>query len=211
MGSEYPSLEVRDCVNHCLHHPSACEPSRFSRVWFFATLCSVACLAPLSMGFSRQEYWSGLPCSPPGDLPNPWIKPASLTSPALAGGFFTTSTTWEAQLPNTHSKTHSQIHTLDFAPSPRYILYSARKPLRQAGPRCHSSYLVPPHCQGEEGLENALNSCGQMWMVKRHWYSLRSCRLLCQPHLALSNQQVFLNSSSTRSSMTCGTTSPGAG
>ena len=50
------------------------------------------------MEFSRQEYWSGLPFPPPGDLPNPgiWKKPASLTSPALAGGFFTTSATWEA-------------------------------------------------------------------------------------------------------------------
>ena len=41
-----------------------------------------------SMGFSRQEYWNGLPCPPPGDLPNPGIKPVSLTSPTLAGGFF---------------------------------------------------------------------------------------------------------------------------
>ena len=45
------------------------------------------------MGFSRQEYWSGLPCPPPEDLPNPGIKPTSLSSPALAGGFFTNSTT----------------------------------------------------------------------------------------------------------------------
>ena len=42
------------------------------------------------MGIFRQEYWSGLPCPPPGDLPDPGIKPASLASPALAGGFFTT-------------------------------------------------------------------------------------------------------------------------
>ena len=48
--------------------------------------------------FSRQEYWSGLPCPPPGDRPNPGIKPTSLMSPALAGEFFTTSTTWEAHL-----------------------------------------------------------------------------------------------------------------
>ena len=46
--------------------------------------------APLSTGFSRQEYWSGLPCPPPGDLPDPGIEPTSLTSSALAGGFFTT-------------------------------------------------------------------------------------------------------------------------
>ena len=48
------------------------------------------------MGFSRQEYWNGLPFSSPGDLPNPGIKPMSLMSPALAGRFFTSSTTWEA-------------------------------------------------------------------------------------------------------------------
>ena len=43
--------------------------------------------APLSMGLSRQEYWSGLPCPPPGDLPKPGTEPMSLTSPALAGRF----------------------------------------------------------------------------------------------------------------------------
>ena len=48
------------------------------------------------MGCSRQESWSGLPCPLPGDLPNPGIEPTSLISPALAGGFFTTSATWEA-------------------------------------------------------------------------------------------------------------------
>ena len=59
----------------------------------FATPQPVACQAPLSMGFSRQEYWSGLPCPPPGDRPDPGIKPTSLLSPALAGRFFTTSAT----------------------------------------------------------------------------------------------------------------------
>ena len=48
------------------------------------------------MRFSRQEYWSGLPCPPPGDLPDPGIKPKSLMPPGLAGGFLTTSATWEA-------------------------------------------------------------------------------------------------------------------
>ena len=52
--------------------------------------------APLSMGFSRQESWSGLPCPPPGDLPNPGIEPAFLPSPALGGGVFSTRITWEA-------------------------------------------------------------------------------------------------------------------
>ena len=53
----------------------------------------------MSMGFSRQEYWSGLPCHPLGDLPDPGTEPLMfLISLALAGGFFTTSTTWEAQI-----------------------------------------------------------------------------------------------------------------
>ena len=57
-----------------------------------ATPWTVACQAPLSVGFSRQEYWSGLSCPPPGDLPDPGIKPTSLTSHALAGRFFTKNT-----------------------------------------------------------------------------------------------------------------------
>ena len=68
--------------------------SRFSCVRLFVTLWIIACQAPLSMGFSREKYWSGLPCPPPGDLPDPGTEPVSLMSPALAGGFFTTSTTW---------------------------------------------------------------------------------------------------------------------
>ena len=89
----------------------------FSRVQLCMTPWTIAHQAPLSMGFPRQEcwsrlpcprqeywsrlpcprqeYWSGLPCPPSGDLPNPEIKPASLMSPALAGGFFTTNATWE--------------------------------------------------------------------------------------------------------------------
>ena len=58
------------------------------------TLCDpvdCSCQAPLSMGFSRQEHWRGLPCLPPGDVPHPGIEPRSLSSPALASGFFTTS------------------------------------------------------------------------------------------------------------------------
>ena len=72
--------------------------SHFSHVGLFATPRTVAYQAPLSMGVSRQEYWSGLPCPPPGDLPNPGIKPESLISLALAGGFFTTKATWETLL-----------------------------------------------------------------------------------------------------------------
>ena len=64
--------------------------SCFSPVRLFGTPWTVAHQTPLSLGFSRQEYWSGLLCPPPGDLPDPGIKPTSLMSPALAGGFFTT-------------------------------------------------------------------------------------------------------------------------
>ena len=70
--------------------------SRFSHVQLFVTPWTAAHQAPLSMRFSRQEYWNGLPCPPPGDLPDPGMEPTSLRSPALAGGFFTTGTTWEA-------------------------------------------------------------------------------------------------------------------
>ena len=67
--------------------------SHFSRVRLYETLWTVACQAPLPMELSRQEYWSGLPCPTPGDLPDPGIKLASLRSLALADGFFTTSAT----------------------------------------------------------------------------------------------------------------------
>ena len=69
-----------------------CTLSHFSHVWLFATLWTVAHQAPLSKGFSRQEYWNGLPFPPLGDFPNPGTELVSLTSPALAGRFFTTST-----------------------------------------------------------------------------------------------------------------------
>ena len=72
--------------------------SLFSHVQLFATLWTVAHQAPLSMGFSREESWSGLPFPSPGNLLHLGIEPASLLSSALAGMFFTTSTTWEAQI-----------------------------------------------------------------------------------------------------------------
>ena len=68
----------------------ACMLSRFSCIQLFATLWTVAHQAPLSMGFPRQEYWSGLPFPSPGDLPNSRTEPASFMSAALAGRFFTT-------------------------------------------------------------------------------------------------------------------------
>ena len=63
--------------------------SGFSSVRLCVIPMTVTHQAPLSMGFSRQQYWSGLPCPPPGDLPDPGVEPASLISPALASGIFT--------------------------------------------------------------------------------------------------------------------------
>ena len=70
--------------------------SCFIHVQLFATLQTVVHWVLLFMVFSRQAYCSGLPCPPLGDLPDPGFKPKSLMSPALADGFITTSTTWEA-------------------------------------------------------------------------------------------------------------------
>ena len=76
--------------NNCSAYACGCAKS----LLLCLTLCNpMNCSPPGSSvhGFSRQEYWSGLPCPPPGDLPDPGIKPAFLLSPALAGRFFTTS------------------------------------------------------------------------------------------------------------------------
>ena len=72
-----PIMSYRTCVLNC--------------VQLFTTLWTVGCQAPLSVGFFRQEYWSGLPFPSPGDLPDPGIELMSLVSPALPGGFFTTA------------------------------------------------------------------------------------------------------------------------
>ena len=73
----FQSCGPQTCFLAC--HKSSC-------ILLFATLWTVAHQTPLTMGLSQQEYWSGLPFPPPGDLPDPGIEPAS---PALAGGFFT--------------------------------------------------------------------------------------------------------------------------
>ena len=73
-----------------------CVKSLQSCLTFCNLMNYIAHQAPLSMGFPRQEYWSGLPSPPPGDLPNPGIEPTSLMSPALVDGFFTTRATREA-------------------------------------------------------------------------------------------------------------------
>ena len=86
---------MRSTGGHFLQHLCVCVPNCFSRVRLSATPWTVARQAPLSMGFSRKEFWSGLPCPPLGALPDPGLELGSLISPALAGGFFTTNNTWE--------------------------------------------------------------------------------------------------------------------
>ena len=92
-ASSEPSASPQHQLCSCCSVAQSCPP--------FVTPWTIDRQAPLSMGLSRQEYWSGLLCPPPGDLPDPGIKPRSLTSPALAGGFFTTRATWEASSPIT--------------------------------------------------------------------------------------------------------------
>ena len=85
----------------------------------FATPWTIACQVPLSMGFSRQEYWSGLPCPPPEELPDPGIKPVSYVS-CIARGVFTNSATWEAlryTYTHTHIYMYTHTHTYSFSDS----------------------------------------------------------------------------------------------
>ena len=92
--------------------------SCFSRVRVSLALGTVARQAPLSMGFSRQ-YWSGWPCPPPGNLPDPGVESMFHTSCASAGRFFTTSTTWKAHsLENHHFLTYLLI---DIYPSSLFL------------------------------------------------------------------------------------------
>ena len=80
--STYYVLRKASCVCVCAE--------LLSRVWLFATPWTVAHQSPLSRGFSKQDYWSGLPCPSPGDLPDSKIEPMSLKSPALASEFLAT-------------------------------------------------------------------------------------------------------------------------
>ena len=98
MGS--PFHEFTHTLHVCMHAES------LSHVRLFAAPWAVACQAPLPIEFSRQEYLNGSPFHPPGDLPDPGIKAASLASPALAGRFFITSAT---KIPRSYS-----LHFLKF-------------------------------------------------------------------------------------------------
>ena len=88
METDFSSLQTRSNLNLTINI-NVCVPSHFSHDRLFVTSWTVAHQVPLSMGLSRQGYWSGLPCPSPRDLSNPGIEPALVT------GFFTPSTTWE--------------------------------------------------------------------------------------------------------------------
>ena len=116
-----PVLVLRMCVLSCS--------------WFFANPWAVAHQTPLSIAFPRQEYWSGVLFPTPGDLPDPRIKLKFLESPALAGEFFTTSATWEAQAHSWHTlNLHSQI--LNRLPLPVLCLTAAISVQSGYGPWC---------------------------------------------------------------------------
>ena len=111
-----------------LHHlsfwgsKSLCEAlvvvQALSRVWLFVTPWTVACQAPLSMVFARQEYWSGLPFPTPGDLPDPGVE---LESPALAGWFFTAE---PPRKPSMRWHTPTDTHSRERAPAPIQVWLS---------------------------------------------------------------------------------------
>ena len=94
------------CAPPATHMRACCMLSHFSCVWLFLTLWTEDCQAPLSMGFSGQESWSGLAFPPPGHLPDPEFKPVSVESSALADGFFTSGATWEAQIARPKADRH---------------------------------------------------------------------------------------------------------
>ena len=120
-----------------------------------ATPGTVACQAPLSLEFSRPEYWSGLLCPPPGALPDLGIEPVSLMSPALAGGFFTTSATWEAPF-------HLGIHNREFLNRVRWHLGFALKNSRKNKGNIFGEMNETRLVKGRWLLKNGL-------FIKVHW------------------------------------------
>ena len=111
------------------------------------------------MGFSRQGYWSGLPCPSPGALPNPGIKPTSLMSPALAGRFFTTSATWDT-LSGWKCRSPAE------EPSQGYWSGLTRRNMRQQseGPSAWGC----PQGTGSQGAPSPMRKGGE-WESDRKW------------------------------------------
>ena len=143
----------------------ACILNRFSHVGFFATQWTIAPWAPLSMEFSRQVYWNGLPCPPPGNLPNPGIEPACHVSSALASGFFTTNEhnlTFKSHFVRLREQTNGCLHKF--------------KMDNQKGPTVQHMELCSTLCGSLDGRQ-----FGREWM---HVYILMSSFTV---HLKLSH------------------------
>ena len=114
-----------------------------------ATLWMAAHQAPPSMGLSRQECWSGLPCPPPGERPVPGIKLRSLTSPAIAGGFFSIWATWAAPFGEFHLKIHRDPPSCSFPglfsnDSAICPLLPSAGPIARVTPLCWWNALLSP-------------------------------------------------------------------
>ena len=145
--------------------------SHFSPVQLFATLWTLACQAPLSMEFSRQEYWSGLPFPPPGDLPDPGIQPTFLLMfPALAGKFFTTHATYEA-FPQASGAPHHKFPQLAMGTP---ICYALHPP-------------IPPPCSLCRFPVVARGSFGKRLMSKQRKLA-QNCKLGRNSKLELQHQ-----------------------
>ena len=136
------------------------------------TLWTVACQAPLSMGFSWQDYWSGLPFPSSGDLPHPGIKLSSLPSLALASGFFTTHDTLAIALPPSACKYHKN----------RSVYYISRSQFFKSAPVPN----VPPACSAAQTGGGVFPPLGE-WVLFHH-FSLKHLCLDCTPHHASSTR-----------------------
>ena len=112
----------------------------FSCIQPFATLWTIAHQPPLSMGFFRQEYWSGLPFPSSEDLPNPGIEAASLLSPALSGRFFTTSATWKALVTKVKVKLLSYVWLFT---TPWTVAHQAPQSMEFSRQECWSGLPFP--------------------------------------------------------------------
>ena len=120
--------------------------------WLFATPWTVAHQPPLSMEFSRQEYWCGLPFPPPGDLPNPGTEPTSLASPAVEGGFFTTAplgkplVSWPGLEPGTLAVIAPSPNHWTTREFPQYYMFHYRYYAVQRISRIYSSCVTETFC-----------------------------------------------------------------
>ena len=131
-----------------------CVLSHFSCVRFFATLCTIATRLHCPWGFSRQEYWSGLPGPPPGDFSLPGIEPLSLVYSALTAGFFTASATWESlTIPQ------ESVFTGGGAPEGQINLLCALGPRNRLPEPCRAMGPGTNQCTSFPQLECWLQAC----------------------------------------------------